>query len=205
MPISTHGRLVAVLTLIVAGQSTVVPAQESLFDRRSRRPWWSTLQDEEIDEDRRSGFELDLPLAERRLPVDVDASLIFDGSRVLNGGQKTHRAAFRNLFELALSAPTELLFGLEGGTVQVMFQNHAGTNGSGLIGDQQGFSNIDADGRTQVSALWYEQVLDDDQWRFRLGKMDANSQCSLCCPIDLHSKGGIPCSQSMVSHRFLLP
>ena len=86
-------------------------------------------------------------------PFSVDASLILDGSHSLYGGQTTHRGAFRHLFELSVSAHTEPLFGLEGGTVQFMFQNHAGTNGSDLIGDLQGFSNIDANGRTQVSEV----------------------------------------------------
>lgn len=171
-----HSLLVALLALTIFCQSIPVSAQESLFDRRSRRPWWSSLQSDQVRDGMGADLELDLPLAEQQLPVDVDASLILDGSHNLFGGQTTNRGAFRNLFELALATHTEPLFGFEGGTLQFMFQNNAGTNGSNLIGDLQGFSNIDADGRTQVSEFWYEQLFDIGQWRFRVGKMDANSQ-----------------------------
>lgn len=172
--------LMASAVLILVGNAAFVAAQDSLFDRRSRRPWWTEPRAGELDRAYRlpqvEGDEDGLRLVDSDLPFSVDASLIMDGSHSLYGGRTTHRGAFRNLFELSVSAYTEPLFGLEGGTIQFMFQNHAGTNGSDLIGDLQGFSNIDANGRTQVSEVWYEQLLDDDQWRFRIGKMDANSQ-----------------------------
>jgi porin len=68
------------------------------------------------------------------------------------------------------------LFGWSGGTLNATFQSQAGPDGSMLIGDLQVFSNIDADGRNQVSELWYEHVWEDTPWRVRLGKVDANTQ-----------------------------
>lgn len=109
-------------------------------------------------------------------PFEIDATLIVDGSRSLRGGLTTNRGAVRNLFELAITAPSEPLFGYSGGTFGLAFQNQAGRNGSDLVGDLQGFSNIDADGRTQIAELWYEHVFDDAPWRVRIGKVDANTQ-----------------------------
>lgn len=167
--------LMIVTALIVLTSSRLASAQESLFDRRSRRPWWSKLRDPATQSQGDAVIHMDLPVT-GELPVDVDGSLIIDASHSLSGGQTTHRGTVRNLFELALSTHTEPLFGFQGGTLQVMIQNHAGANGSSLVGDVQGFSNIDADGRTQISEFWYEQLFADDQWRLRVGKMDANSQ-----------------------------
>lgn len=109
-------------------------------------------------------------------PFQLNAFLIVDSSQSLRGGQTVHRGAIRHLFELSLSAPTMPLFGWSGGTLNATFQSQAGRDGSMLIGDLQVFSNIDADGRNQVSELWYEHVWEDSPWRVRLGKVDANTQ-----------------------------
>ncbi len=116
------------------------------------------------------------PLTEAVFPFELSAFLVVDASQSLHGGKTTHRGAIRHLFELSLSAETEPLFGWSGGTLNATFQNQAGRDGSALIGDLQVFSNIDADGRTQVSELWYEHILEDAPWRVRIGKVDANTQ-----------------------------
>ena len=116
------------------------------------------------------------PLTEGMSPFELSAFLIVDASQSLRGGRTTDRGAVRHLFEASLSAATEPLFGWSGGTLTATFQNQAGTDGSTLIGDLQVFSNIDADGRTQVSELWYEHVGEDTPWRVRIGKVDANTQ-----------------------------
>jgi porin len=55
--------------------------------------------------------------------------------------------------------------------------NQAGDNATtDDVGDIQGFSNIDADGRTQITELWYEQVFANELVRVKFGKMDANSE-----------------------------
>ncbi len=129
------------------------------------------------DIERTEKFQLsDQPTTSMFQPFELTAYLIVDASQSLRGGLTTNRGAIRHLFEVALSAPTEPLFGWSGGRLNATFQNQAGPDASILIGDLQVFSNIDADGRTQVSELWYEQVWADTPWRVRIGKVDANTQ-----------------------------
>ncbi len=106
----------------------------------------------------------------------VEGTLIFDWSVNLHGGVNTAGSAFRHLLDISVTLDTEALFGLEGGTVGLLFQNHNGPDASVQdTGDLQVFSNIDADGRTQLAELWYEQVLPDEQLRVVIGKIDANA------------------------------
>tara|TARA_R110002072_G_scaffold303123_1_gene494621 strand:+ start:24238 stop:24924 length:687 start_codon:yes stop_codon:yes gene_type:complete len=109
-------------------------------------------------------------------PFELNAFFIVDASRSFRGGQTVHRGTTRHLFEMAISAPTMPLFGWSGGTLNAAFQSQAGLDASSLIGDLQVFSNIDADGRNQVSELWYEHVWEDTPWRVLVGKVDANTQ-----------------------------
>lgn len=108
--------------------------------------------------------------------LDVKATLTTDWSVNLRGGVNTAGSAFRHLLDITVTLDTEALFGLEGGTVGLLFQNQNGPDASVEdTGDLQVFSNIDADGRTQLAELWYEQALSDDRLRVTVGKVDANS------------------------------
>jgi porin len=108
--------------------------------------------------------------------VSLQANLTLDFSKNLRGGLDTGGSATRHLFNANVTLDLERLAGLAGGTVFVNFQNQAGDNGSTLTRDIQAYSNIDADGRTQVSEFWYEQVLMGEKLRVRVGKIDANSE-----------------------------
>jgi porin len=125
--------------------------------------------------------------------VMVNARLVADYSQVFQGGASPGGTAFRDLFQLNLTLDAGKLVGLQGGTVFANFQNEAGDNGSRDVGDLQGFDSIDADGRTQLSELWYEQALFDQKLRVRLGKIDPNS--FFANPLNggefVHSGGGI--------------
>ena len=99
-----------------------------------------------------------------------------DWSRVLSGGLNRGDSVYRQLFDANLTLETERLGGWNGGVFFAAFQNQNGPNGSELIGDIQTYSNIDADGRTQLAAMWFEQRFFDDQLRIKLGKMDANEE-----------------------------
>ena len=147
-----------------------VAGEEPAFDRSLSTPGSRFL----IDEPASPGPAL--LLFGDSLPFEIEASLVLDGSQRISGGRPGRRNVVRNLFELSLSAPTEPLIGWEGGSFQVTFQNQAGRNGSDMIGDLQGFSNIDSDGRTQISEVWIRQTFGDGRWRLRIGKIDANSQ-----------------------------
>jgi porin len=99
-----------------------------------------------------------------------------DYSKPLFGGANTRSDALRNLLDIRMNVDTRAAFGWYGGTFSVDFQNQAGRNGSAQVGDVQGFDNTDADGRTQVSELWYQQLFFDDRLRVKVGKVDANSE-----------------------------
>jgi porin len=102
-------------------------------------------------------------------------SLTGDGSKDLLGGLNTQSTAWRQLFDAAVQIDSKLI-GLNGGTFYADFQNESGRNGSDLLtGDLQKFDNIDADGRTQLSELWYQQVLFEGAVRIKAGKADANT------------------------------
>lgn len=111
--------------------------------------------------------------------VSFEASLIADWSWNLRGGVSTNGDNFRHLFDFNVTFDLEKIAGLEGATVFFDYYNHHGPDASAdLTGDAQAFDNIDADGRSQVAELWYEQWLADDRLRFKVGKVDANSEFS---------------------------
>lgn len=109
--------------------------------------------------------------------VSFQASLTSDYSLNLRGGRDTAGGAFRDLLNANVTVDTDRLMHWKGGTFFVNFQNQNGQNGNAnLVGSAQGISNIDADGRTEVSELWYEQQLLDGKVRLKVGKVDANSE-----------------------------
>ena len=109
--------------------------------------------------------------------IVIDADITIDWSKNLRGGLNNNGDSFRHLFNFNLTLDTERLGFWPGGVVFFNFQNHNGENGTEEeVGDLQGYSNIDADGRTQLSELWYEQTLFEGVLRLKLGKIDANSE-----------------------------
>ncbi len=101
-------------------------------------------------------------------------SLTVDWSVNTVGGANTEGSTWRHLFDAGITVDTERLVGLQGGTFYVLFQQHHGDDGSEDTGDIQAYDNIDADGRTQISELWYEQRVLDGALGLRFGKMDVN-------------------------------
>jgi porin len=108
--------------------------------------------------------------------VNFQGTFTADYSRATQG-MNTRTDAFRELLDARLNVDTKALLGLYGGTFSVDFQNQNGRNGSAVLtGDVQGFDNADADGRTQISELWYQQLLFNDKLRVKFGKVDANTE-----------------------------
>lgn len=103
-------------------------------------------------------------------------SLTADYSSNFRGGANTAGDIFRTLFDFRISLDTQPLFKIKGGTFSIDFQNQTGRNGSDDVGDVQGFDNADADGRTQISELWYEQYFLKNKMRIKVGKVDANTE-----------------------------
>ena len=109
--------------------------------------------------------------------MTLEGYLLADLSRNFQGGVSTGRETIRHLFEVSFTLDTEPLFGHSGGTLFVDFQTQDGRHGTDLlVGDFQGFSNLDAPGFTALYELWYEQIFDAGRWRVKLGKIDASNE-----------------------------
>ena len=107
----------------------------------------------------------------------LDADLYSDTSAALSGRPAGSPAAMhRLLFNLDLTIDTERLDLWDDGTAFIDFQIQRGPHGSDSWGDFQGFSNIDAPDLKQVSQVWLEQRYQEDRWRIKIGKVDANSE-----------------------------
>lgn len=104
-----------------------------------------------------------------------NANLTAEYAKNLRGGLNTNGGDGRHLLNANLTLNTERLFGLPGGTAFVNVQQQHGQEGFD-VGDAQGYTNIDADGRTQISELWYEQLLFGNKLRLKAGKIDANTE-----------------------------
>lgn len=109
--------------------------------------------------------------------ISIDPYLIVDYSKNFLGGLDTHGDSFRQRFNLPVEINTDKFFGLHGGTIFAVYQlQHGGNASHTLTGDAQNFSfGTDADGRSQLGQLWYQQKFFNDTLRLRLGKMDGNA------------------------------
>ncbi len=108
--------------------------------------------------------------------ITVDASYTMHWSSVWSGGVN-NRASTRHLWDVNSTFDMDRLAGWKGSTfyADAMFSEVNG--GSADVGDFQGISNIDTGtDRGQLSELWWEQRVFDDALRFKIGKIDANSE-----------------------------
>lgn len=105
--------------------------------------------------------------------------LIFDYTVNLAGGADTQGEALRYLFDLYFFFDTQKMLGWEGGLFSVTFQHQNGQSASDEVGDVMGLSGYDADGRTQLDELWYQQLFFEELFRLKAGKIDANLEFGL--------------------------
>ncbi len=112
--------------------------------------------------------------------ISFQANLTVDGTKNLTGGADTAGDAWRNLFNANVTLDLDRLAHWKGATIFTNFQNQDGRNGSELTGNALGISNIDADGRTQLSEFWFEQKLFEDKLRIKIGKVDASGEFGPC-------------------------
>jgi porin len=115
--------------------------------------------------------------------ITLDASYIADGTKNLKGGLDTAGSTWRRLLDVNFTLDTKPLFHIDGGTVDVEFENAQGPNASDeLVGDIQGIDGLDGvpgaphQNRTQISQLWYQQTAFDGKLRIKAGKIDANTE-----------------------------
>ncbi len=110
-----------------------------------------------------------------RRGVEVGLVLQGDPSANLTGGLR-QGTAMRVPLQAALDVDTGLLVGWRGGRLHLGVQALEGRNASELlVGDLQGFDNVDSRRFRQVSELWLEQRLLRNRLRLKLGKADANA------------------------------
>lgn len=144
-------------TTLVLAFLSAPPAVAGVADR-------STLSD--------SWFGLGGGLADRGFTLE--ATLIADESAVLHDAASRDADAHRHLLDAGLGLDLETALGWRGASVFVGFQTQHGENASAGLGGLQWFSNIDAEGHTEVPEAWIEQ-----RWsgfRGKFGKVDANSE-----------------------------
>lgn len=108
--------------------------------------------------------------------VSYGYSFVGDWSTNFRGGASTRGSAFRHLQDTSLSLSSDRALGWAGGTFFVNFHSYNGRDGSANVGDAQGYSNIEDVSRAHLFELWFEQVLFSDRVRFKVGKLDANSE-----------------------------
>jgi carbohydrate-selective porin OprB len=80
----------------------------------------------------------------------------------------------RGLFDTSVAADAAVLR-IPGAAALVQLQWLPGGNGSEILGDAQGFSNIDAEAMPVLGELWYEQRF-GSRVRAKVGRVDANSE-----------------------------
>lgn len=113
-------------------------------------------------------------LADRGITITPDLTVDFGAN--FRGGANTEGSAFRHLLNVGFTLDTAKAFDLRGGTIFANFQQQHGESGSTDAGSFQSISNADADGRTQLSEVWYQQVFGEDVLRLKVGKIDANTE-----------------------------
>jgi carbohydrate-selective porin OprB len=123
--------------------------------------------------------------------LTLEASYVYDLSGNARGGVSRGTAS-RGLLSAGVTADLEAMMGLQGGTVFAGLLGWGGSNGSGLTGDFQAFSNIDAEHFLHLAEAWYEQRLAGDRVRFKAGQVDANSEFAVVEPAGefLNASGG---------------
>jgi porin len=98
-----------------------------------------------------------------------------DPSTNMSGGTR-RGATIRVPFQAAFDVDAERLFGWRGGRLHAGVQALEGRNATDeLVGDLQGFNNVDSNRFRQLSELWLEQRLFGDRLRVKVGKADANA------------------------------
>lgn len=123
--------------------------------------------------------------------VELSGGYTYDASRGLRGGLR-RGVITRGLLEFGLAADLDRLAGLGGGALFLGVYSHGGADGSELTGDIQAYSNVDAQRFTRLAEAWYEQRLFGDRARFKLGRVDANSEFAVIASAGefINSSGG---------------
>jgi porin len=118
-------------------------------------------------------------LADVGLAVGGQIDLDFSSDIAIDLANGIHEGgfAFREITNLNFTLTSDQALGWKGGTFFFNFQNHEGQNGTvRLANDAQGFDNQDGPDATQLSQAWFQQTFDENKWRIKIGRVDANTE-----------------------------
>ncbi len=107
--------------------------------------------------------------------VIVDGYYTHDHSSLLSGNDRG-RSLSRGLLQLGVGLDLEQLAGWKGSSFFAGLHSFHGRNGSDVLGDIQGYSNIDADRFDEIAEVWFEQRTHRGRLRLKLGRVDANTE-----------------------------
>jgi carbohydrate-selective porin OprB len=100
-----------------------------------------------------------------------------EASSNFHSGLSSNGTDERGLLETSASVDLQKAFGWTGGQLNISFHDYFGSNGTDrLMHDQQGYSNIDAYPANRIYELWFQQSLAETKVRFKLGRIDANTE-----------------------------
>jgi porin len=112
--------------------------------------------------------------------ITIGSTLTLEGFSNFQGGIDTAHVVGASTFDLNLALDTEKRFGWHGGELYVDLEDHAFRNPStALVGDLQVFDKQNSPPYLQIFELWYQQQFFDGKLRFKIGKVDANTEFSL--------------------------
>lgn len=107
--------------------------------------------------------------------VSVQGAMIYDWSK--STAEDDSGAGFgRYSFDFSVAVKGEGLWGLKQGDGLVRIRNHQSNFGDDFVGAAQLYSNIDARSATTLYEAWVEQRLLSDKIRWKVGKIDANTE-----------------------------
>jgi carbohydrate-selective porin OprB len=109
--------------------------------------------------------------------VEVHASLKAEASSNFHSGFSGDGTDYRGLVETTMGIDMQKAIGWSGAQVQASFHDYFGSNATErLMGDTQGFSNIDTYPMNRIYELWFQQSLAHSKLRIKLGRIDANTE-----------------------------
>lgn len=123
--------------------------------------------------------------------IAINPVFTADYASNFRGGNDTSGSAFLHVFNLYVTVNTEALFGHAGGSFYADLLTQNGQSPSDEAGDYAMVDELDYGGRTQVNEIWYERKLLEDKLRFKLGKIDANTEFAFAENSFDFSNGGL--------------
>jgi porin len=109
--------------------------------------------------------------------IEVHGFLKTELSTDFHSGFTSDGTDARSLVETSLSIDLSKTVSWKGARLNASFHDYFGSNATDeLVGDVQGFSNIDARSNNRIYELWFEQTLAHGKVRLKMGRIDANTE-----------------------------